>query len=74
MKKRILFILVIGVSFAPPVFAGSNSFLSKPIKLAHTGEQDDVDGSAKRCDAGRTLVELDQEIKSEGKSKASAAN
>ena len=74
MKKRILFVLVIGVSFAPPVFANPKGLMD--LKVSHVGEQEDVSQGAAFCAYDSALKNVNQELAkaaAEGKSSSTVA-
>jgi hypothetical protein len=81
MIKRILLVLVIGVSFAPSVYASSSQLdglarasARAKAHAAHTGELADVGVGAPQCDLQKTINESEQEIKRDSKGNAGSAD
>jgi hypothetical protein len=71
MKKRILLILVIGVSFAPPVFANGKGLMD--LKISHVGEQDEVSQGASFCAYDTALKNVNEELAKAEAQKTTAA-
>ena len=72
MKKRILLVLVIGVSFAPPVFASGNGLMD--LKVSHVGEQDEVSQGAAFCAYDSALKTVNQELSKSEQQKTTAGS
>lgn len=60
--KRVLLVVTIGISFAPPVFASSDLSQYRP-SFAHTGEMgsDDINYTATQCQLSEVLKGSDQD-------------
>ena len=70
--KRVLLVLTIGVSFAPPVFANMDlsSYRSRAVQ---TGEQEEPNALASQCEIAQVIKEVQQDIRDSESAKSSGS-